>query len=48
MIKTATRYQRRWQNQQSRHGAIVTSPNRKIYNQAYRLPKKHPLPKIDK
>lgn len=47
MIKTATKNQRRRQNQQSRHGAIVTTPDRKIYNQAYRLPKKHPLPKGD-
>ncbi|MDD3679634.1 MAG: hypothetical protein PHX72_02165 [Candidatus Shapirobacteria bacterium] len=39
MIKTKNRHQRRKQAQQAKHGAWVTSSDRKIYNQAYQSPK---------
>ena len=45
MIKATTRYQRRRQSQQTKHGAKVTTPDRKIYNRAYQLPKNIHCPK---
>ncbi|MDD3532030.1 MAG: hypothetical protein PHR64_01560 [Candidatus Shapirobacteria bacterium] len=45
MVKTATRHQRRQQSRQTKHGAKVVTPDRKIYNQAYQLPKNIHCPK---